>query len=240
MAEEEEERLFHLLQFLSFIRTIPFQTFETIILQHQPYYGITFLLKDFAKFLGEEEKYKNYGDRYRWNKYIQFFTNLQHIKPLITEFSDQKFKSSIALPAVFIDKINFDWVVQLSIAKELYLYNYPFILTSSLIIYKNTSELQTRYKILQNFSVNNFKKTLDVQILLNNFNASQKRHADNKIEIIRQLNQLQIKKCNTIIKNISNFLSMTTYYKKPKNYGLIKTLKTQQLVCWGQLIAARG
>lgn len=77
---------------------------------------------------------------------------------------------------------------------ELYLYDYPFILTSSLIIYKNTYELQIRCKILQNFSVNDFKKTLDVQTLLNSFNASQKRHADNKIEIIRQLDQLPIHK----------------------------------------------
>ena len=72
------------------------------------------------------------------------------------------------------------------------MYDYPFILTSSLIIYKNTYELQIRYKILQNFSVNDLKKTLDVQILLNSFNVSQKRHANNKIEIIRQLNQLPI------------------------------------------------
>lgn len=179
---------------MSFIRTIPSQTFETIILQHQSYYAITFPLKDFAKFLGEEEKYKNYGDRYRRKKYIQFFTNLQQIKPLITVFSDQKFQSSVALPTVSIDKINFDWVVRLSIAKELYLYDYPFILTSSLIIYKNTYELQIRYKILQNFSVNDLKKTLDVQILLNSFNASQKRRADNKLEIIRQLKQLPIQK----------------------------------------------
>jgi hypothetical protein len=123
-------------------------------LQHQSYYGITFPLKYFAKFLGEEEKYKNYGDSYRRKKYIQFFTNLQQIKPLITAFSDQKFQSSVALPTVSIDKVNSDWVVQLSIAKELYLYDYPFILTSSLIIYKNTYELQIRYNILQNFSVN--------------------------------------------------------------------------------------
>ena len=108
----------------------------------------------------EEEKYKNYGDRYRRKKYIQFFTNLQQIKPLITAFSDQKFQSSVALPTLSIDKINFNWVVQLSIAKELYLYDYPFILTSSLIIYKNTYELQIRYKILQNFSVNDLKKNL--------------------------------------------------------------------------------
>ena len=113
---------------------------------------------------------------------------------MITAFSDQKFQSSVPLPTLSIDKINFDWVVQLSIAKELYLYDYPFILTSSLIIYKNTYELQIRYKILQNFSVNDLKKTLDVQILLNSFNASQKRHANNKREIIRQLNQLPIQK----------------------------------------------
>jgi len=194
LSLSDTKKVFGLLQFLSFIRTIPFQTFETIILQHQPYYGITFPLKDFAKFLGEEDKYKNYGDRYRRKKYIQFFTNLQHIKPLITAFSDQKFQSSVALPTLSIDKINLDWVVQLSIAKELYLYDYPFILNNSSIIYKNTYELQIKYKILQNFSVNDLKKTLDVQMLINSFNASQKRHADNKIEIIRQLNQLPIQK----------------------------------------------
>ena len=113
---------------------------------------------------------------------------------MITAFSDQKFQSSVPLPTLSIDKINFDWVVQLSIAKELYLYDYPFILTSSLIIYKNTYELQIRYKILQNFSVNDLTKTLDVDTLLKSFNASQKRYADNKREIIRQLNQLPIRK----------------------------------------------
>ena len=158
LSLSDTKKVFSLLQFLSFIRTIPFHTFETIILQHQLYYGITFPLKDFAKFLGEEEKYKNYGDRYRRKKYIQFFTNLQHIKPLITAFSDQKFQSSVALPTLSIDKINFDWIVQLSIAKELYLYDYPFILNNSSIIYKNTYELQIKYKILQNFSVNDLKK----------------------------------------------------------------------------------
>ena len=82
------------------------------------------------------------------------------------------------------------WI--LSIAKELYLYDYPFILTNSLINYKNTYELQIRYKILQNFSVNDLKKTFDVQILLDSFNVSQNRNANNKREIIRQLNQLPI------------------------------------------------
>ena len=61
-----------------------------------------------------------------------------------------------------------------------------------MIIYKNTYELQIRYKILQNFSVNDLQKTFDIQILLNSFNASQKRNANNKREIIRQLNQLPI------------------------------------------------
>ena len=76
LSVSDIKKVFGLLQFLSFIRTIPFQTFETIMIQHQTYYAITFPLKDFAKFLGEEEKYKSYGDRYRRKKYIQFFTNL--------------------------------------------------------------------------------------------------------------------------------------------------------------------
>lgn len=98
------------------------------------------------------------------------------------------------MPIVKLTKSQKFWVARLSIAKELYLYDYPFILANSLIIYKNTYELQIRYKIIQNFSVNDLKKTLDVQTLLKSFNASQKRHADNKIEIIRQLNLLPIQK----------------------------------------------
>jgi hypothetical protein len=172
LSLSDTKGVFGLLQFLSFIRTIPFQSFETIMLQHQQYYGITFPLKDFAKFLGEEEKYEHYGSPYRRKKYIQFFINFQHIKPLITAFYDQKFQSSVALPTLSVDKINFNWVVKLSIAKELYLYDYPFRLTSSLIIYNNTYELQIRYNILKNFSVNEFKKTLNVQILLNSFKVS--------------------------------------------------------------------
>lgn len=177
---------------MSFIQTIHSQTFEAIILQHQSYYRLIFPLKDFTKFLKEEKKYKSYGDSYKRKKYIQFFTNLQQIKPLITAFFDQKFKSLVALPTVSINKVNFDWVVQFSIAKELYLYDYSFTLTSFLIIYKNIYKLQVRYKILQNFSANDLKKTLDIQILLNRFNAFQKPRADNKLEIIKQLNQLPI------------------------------------------------
>ena len=87
LSVSDTKKVFGLLQFLSFIRTIPFHTFETIMIQYQSYYLLTFPLKDFAKFLGEEEKYKNYGDRYRWKKYIQFFTNLQHIKTCENRFS---------------------------------------------------------------------------------------------------------------------------------------------------------
>lgn len=72
LSLSDTKKVFGLLQFLSFIRTIPSQTFETIILQHQSYYGITFPLKDFAKFLRDEEKYKNYGDPYRRKSIFNF------------------------------------------------------------------------------------------------------------------------------------------------------------------------
>lgn len=62
LSVSDTKKVFGLLQFLSFIRTILSQTFATIMIHHQTYYGITFPLKDFAKFLGEEEKYKSYGD----------------------------------------------------------------------------------------------------------------------------------------------------------------------------------
>ena len=107
LSLSDTKKVFGLLQFLSFIK-IAFKTFEIIMLQRQEYYVITFPLKNFAKFLGKEKKYKKYADPYKRKKYIPLFTNLQHNKPLITAFSDQKFKSSVVLPTVSIDKINFD------------------------------------------------------------------------------------------------------------------------------------
>ena len=48
------------------------------MIQHKTYYGITFPLKDFAKFLGEEKKYKSYGDRYRRKINAQLQTKNNH------------------------------------------------------------------------------------------------------------------------------------------------------------------
>lgn len=70
--------------------------------------------------------------------------------------------------------------------------DHPFYLSKSLIIYKNTYELQIKFQILQNFSVDDLEKKLHVPKLLMRFNASQKIQADNKKEIIRQFNQLPI------------------------------------------------
>lgn len=111
---------------------------------------------------------------------------------MITIFSDQRFRSSIVIPTVAIDKINFDWVARVSIVKELYLYDYPFNLNSLLLTYKTTYELQIRLQILQSFAINHLEKTLNVQTLLQKFNASTKRQADNKRKIIAHLNQLPI------------------------------------------------
>ena len=53
--QEEEERLFHLLQFLSFVKSLklnPFKDCKKHRIKNQFYYGLKFSLNQFVKFTG--------------------------------------------------------------------------------------------------------------------------------------------------------------------------------------------
>ena len=71
MSKEEEERLFHLLQFLSFIKSLeltPLKDFKRLSVQKQNYYRLKFPLSKFVKFTGIQ--FSNKSDR---KKLIGYF-----------------------------------------------------------------------------------------------------------------------------------------------------------------------
>jgi hypothetical protein len=95
---EEEERLFHLLQFLSFTKSLelnPFKDCEKYRIKKQIYYGLKFSLREFVEFTGIQISKQSQRD-----KLIRYFEHLQKLDPIVKKFSDRGFRSYVCFPYV--------------------------------------------------------------------------------------------------------------------------------------------
>ena len=93
MAEEKEKRLFHILQFLSFIKSLelnPFKDCKKLRVKKQNYYRLKFPLSKFVGFTGIQ--ISNQPDR---RKLIEYFKQLHKLDPIVKEFSDRAFRSYV-------------------------------------------------------------------------------------------------------------------------------------------------
>ena len=61
------------------------------------------------------------------------------------------------------------WVLRIAIGEQLYLYNYPFIFSDSLLYFKNKSDLIVKLEIIQVFSTNSLEKRFPVENLIHQF-----------------------------------------------------------------------
>ena len=105
--------VFHLLQFLAFIRTK--KSVNKVQIYDQIYCLIEFPLKEFMQFSGVKSI-----NQYQRNKYIEVFSNFQKIEPLVTVFSDVQFQSLLVFPYVDIEKQANYWNVKIAVSKLLY------------------------------------------------------------------------------------------------------------------------
>lgn len=160
----EKKYLMELLQFLSFIKGL--EGVEER-LGNQIYYLIEFPLIEFMVFLKAKTKYQR-------SKTLDFLKSLQKLDPLTTNFSDILFRSSIAFPYLEIEKQGKFWVVQVSVAKELYFYNYPFIFPKYFLLFKGKYESEVKFEFLLTLSRNRLKKIFYVGYFLNTFAVSKK------------------------------------------------------------------
>lgn len=101
--QEEEKRLFHLLQFLSFVKSLKFNPFKDCQkhrIKKQLYYGLKFPLRKFVKFTGMQLSYQS--DR---EKLLFYFYQLQKLDSIVKVFSNLAFRSYVCFP--YIDCTNF-------------------------------------------------------------------------------------------------------------------------------------
>ena len=162
--------MFHLLQFLSFVKSLklnPFKDCQKHKIKNQSYYELKFPLTQFVTFIGMQ-----LSTRCEREKLIFYFYQLQKLDPIVKVFSKMAFRSYVCFP--YVDCANpsgNSWTIEVFVAKELFCYPYPFQLPTSFLFSKNKNDLRLKLLFIKSLAVRNQKKRLDLEEFFNTINA---------------------------------------------------------------------
>lgn len=195
--QEEEDRLFHLLQFLSFVRSLglnPYKDCKKHKIKQQFYYSLKFPLSKFVKFTGI--KISNHSER---EKLILYFEKLQKLDPIVKKFSDKAFRSYVCFPYVECkNPLGNSWEIDLVAAEELFYFTYPFQLPKSFISSTHINDRRLKLRFLKSLAISSREKVLDLEEFFNRVNVPNNQWIQVKKSIIQLLNKLV---GNNIIQN---------------------------------------
>ena len=214
--KEGEERLFHLLQFLSFVKSLelnPSNDCQKHQIKNQLYYGLKFPLSQFVKFTSM--KLSNHSDR---EKLLFYFSRLQRLDPIIKVFSNIAFRSYVCFP--YVDCTNpsgKSWVIEVLVAEELFYFPYPFRFPKSFLRSGSKNDLRLKVRLMKSLAIRNQKKILDLEEFFNTINVRNDRLIN-----IQLLNELVV---NEIIENKVEIVLKS---RKNKNH-LIRNLTTSDI-----------
>ena len=219
--QEEEERLFHLLQFLSFVKSLklnPFKDCKKYRLKEQFYYELKFPLSQFVKFTGM--RLSNQSDR---EKLIFYFYQLQKLDPIVKVFSNLAFRSYVCFPYVnCANPSSKSWVIEILAAEELFWFPYPFQLPKSFLRSGSKNDLRLKVRLMKSLAVSDQKKKLSLEEFFNTVNVRNDPLIQIKKNLIKLLSELVE---NKIIQN-----EMKVILKSgKKKYHLIKNLTTPDI-----------
>jgi len=167
---DDKKIFFRFLQFIAFSRT---QSANTKTFWDQSYSIIQFKITDFMDFIQIENK-----NQYQREQLIQFFEELQIMKPFVQIFTNDSFQSSTIFPVVKIRK-EFEeygsWIVEIAILQELHFYSYRFFLPTYFLTYQKDFELQIKLQFIASYSTENLKKTFYSNQILDKY-----KHTNNQ------------------------------------------------------------
>ena len=216
-----EERLFHLLQFLSFVKSFelnPSNDCPKHQIKNQLYYGLKFPLSQFVKFTGM--KLSNHSDR---EKLLFYFFHLQRLDPIIKIFSNIAFRSYVCFPYVgCTNSSGKSWVIEVLSAEELFCFPYPFQLPKSFLRSGSKNDLRLKARLMKSLAVSNQKKKLDLEEFFNTINVRNDPLIQIKKNLIQLLSELVE---NKIIQNEVEVILKSG----KKKYHLIKNLTTSDI-----------
>ena len=180
----QKESFFRILQFLSFIRTIP--NSSQISLGNQIYYTVRFPLSQFLEFI-----HLDTTSSYQRKKVLHFLKSLTQLQPLTQKFLDEEFRCSIMIPYVENFKQSNRSMILIVIGKELYRYKYPFFFPTSFIRYQNKYDLQIKLQFIESISNIGIQKKFHIQTFINQFSVSNQKRTQLKEVIIDLFYQLK-------------------------------------------------
>jgi hypothetical protein len=187
--QEEEERLFHLLQFLSFVKSLelnPFKDCKNHRIKEQFYYGLKFPLSQFVKFTGIKISKQSQRD-----KLIGYFKQLQKLDPIVKEFSDGAFRSYVCFPYVGCENLSGNsWSIEVFAAEALFCFPYPFQLPKSFLISTRKNDLRLKLQLMKSLAVHEQEKRLDLDEFFNRVNVANNQLIQIKKSMIQLFNEL--------------------------------------------------
>ncbi len=187
--QEEEERLFHLLQFLSFVKSLklnPFNACQKHLIKKQLYYDFKFPLSQFVKFTGMRLSHQ--FDR---EKLLFYFYQLQKLGSIVKVFSNMAFRSYGCFP--YVDCANpsgKSWIIKVLVVEELLCFPYPFQLPKSFLNSANKHDLRLKVRLMKSLAVSGREKRLDLQEFFNPINYRNTALVQIKKNIIKLFNEL--------------------------------------------------
>jgi hypothetical protein len=221
IRNQEEERLFHLLQFLSFVKSLelnPLKGCKKVRIKKQFYYELKFPLIKFVKFTGLQLSNKS-----KRKKLIVYFYQLQKLDPIVKVFSNMAFRSSVCFP--YVDCANpsgKSWTIEVLAAEELFCFPYPFGLPKSFLRSGSKNDLRLKVRLMKSLAVSDQKKRLNLEEFFNAINVRNDPLIQIKKNLIQLLSELVD---NKIIKNEVEIILKTG---KKKSH-LIKILTSSDI-----------
>nr|UKC63234.1 hypothetical protein [Haslea ostrearia] len=187
--EKEEERLFHLFQFLSFVKSLELNIFKDCKkhrIKDQFYYGLKFPLSQFVKFTGIHISKQSQRD-----KLIRYFKQLQKLDPIVKEFSDRAFRSYVCFPYVGCENPSGNsWSIEVFAAEVLFCFPYPFQLPKSFLISTGKNDLRLKLRLMKSLAVHEKAKRLDLEKFFDRVHVPNNQLIEIKKSIIQLLNEL--------------------------------------------------
>ena len=220
-TQDEEERVFHLLQFLSFIKSLELNLLKDCKkhkIKEQNYYGLKFPLSQFVEFTGIQ----TLKDSQR-KKLLLYFKKLQQLDPIVKVFSNGAFRSHVCFPYVECkNPFGNSWVIEVLGAEELFSFPYPFQLPKSFLISTSKNDLRLKIQVMKSLAVSKQEKILNLQEFFNRINVSNNQLINIKQNIIQLFNELVE---NKIIQN-----ELQIVFKNGKQtHRLVKNLMTSDI-----------
>ena len=184
LSFNEKELIYDLFRVLSFLQSYQGKR-EPITINGDSYFTISFPLADLVDHLYMDKENKRHTKKV--SKMLQDFMTLE---PIVQTFSEIHFRALILFPNTKVLPKGRISIVSMTLAEQLFSYNFPCYLTSYFNQWNNKYQFYVQFEILRIMSTSSLQKQLYVQEFLGQFNLSNKKQTEIKRLITESLQEL--------------------------------------------------